>query len=69
MRLQPSSLPFSHQLPNIFLKTGDLQASLGPYHPFKKALWGALTESPELDLLAEKRLKKRVYSNWLMGTQ
>lgn len=69
MRLQPSSLPSSHQLPNISLETGDLQASLGTYHPFKKALWGALSESPELDLLAEKQLKKRLYSPWLMGTQ
>jgi hypothetical protein len=50
MLLQPSFLPSSHQLPDISLETGDQQASLGTYYPFKKALWGALSESPELDL-------------------
>lgn len=39
MLLQPSFLPSHHQLQDISLETGDLQASLGTYHSFKKALW------------------------------
>lgn len=39
MLLQSSFLPSYHLLQDIPLETGNLQASLGTYHPFKKACW------------------------------
>lgn len=58
MLLQASFLPSYHQLQDISLETGDLQASLGTHHPFKKSLWALC-----------QRAQGCIDFPWLMGTQ